>query len=103
MPCFTNRPPIHWQTAIADAVFSRQEERQAIEACAVQAGLPFQGFWLETDPATLLARVTARRNDPSDATADIVRAQLEYDLGPLAWNIVPAGNRVQNIIETLDL
>ncbi|NLC36867.1 MAG: AAA family ATPase, partial [Alcaligenaceae bacterium] len=41
---------------IADAVFSRPEERQAIEQCATQAGAAFLGVWLETDPAILMAR-----------------------------------------------
>lgn len=86
-------------SVVADAVFSRHEERQAIETCALQAGQPFYGIWLEADPAVLLARVTARRNDPSDATADIVRAQLEYDIGPLTWAIVPAGKAADDIIE----
>ena len=77
-------------SVIADAVFSRLDERQAIERCATEAGVPFQGIWLETDPATLISRVEARRDDPSDATAQVVRAQLERGLGPLSWTVIPA-------------
>lgn len=76
---------------IADAVFSRQEERQRIERCAAEAGAPFQGIWLEADPDTLVARVRARRNDPSDATADVVRAQLRRHTRPPGWLAVQAG------------
>lgn len=79
-------------SVIADAVFSRPAERQAIEQCAAQTGVDFQGIWLETDPATLIARVQARQNDPSDATADVVQAQLQRGIGPLTWAAIPAGD-----------
>jgi len=70
---------------IADAVFGRPEERAAIEAVAARAGVDFAGFWLEAPERTLVERVEARRGDPSDATAAIVRAQLGRDPGPMGW------------------
>lgn len=73
------------QAVIADAVFARPEERAAIEAMAVAAGVPFDGLWLETSPQLLEERVTRRRMNASDATAEVVRMQLSYDLGPLGW------------------
>ncbi|MGE4451752.1 AAA family ATPase [Castellaniella sp.] len=76
---------------IADAVFSRQDERRAIERCAAEAGAPFLGVWLEADPGTLVARVRERRNDPSDATADVVLAQVERHTRPQGWLTVQAG------------
>ncbi|MHA3903814.1 bifunctional aminoglycoside phosphotransferase/ATP-binding protein [Castellaniella sp. WN] len=76
---------------IADAVFSRQEERRDIERCAAGAGVPFQGIWLEADPGTLIARVRGRRNDPSDATADVVLAQVRRHTRPRGWLTVQAG------------
>lgn len=76
---------------IADAVFSRQEERQAIERRAAEAGVPFQGIWLEADPDTLIARVRGRRNDPSDATGDVVLAQIRRHTRPRGWLMVQAG------------
>lgn len=70
---------------IADAVFGRPEERDAIEAVAARAGVGFAGFWLEAPERTLVERVEARRGDPSDATASVVRAQLGRDPGPMGW------------------
>jgi uncharacterized protein len=71
--------------AIADSVHARQGERAAIEAVARQAGADFHGFWLEAAPEVLASRVRERENDASDATVEVVRAQLGYDLGQIAW------------------
>lgn len=77
---------------IVDAVFARPAQRQAIEQVAAEAGVPFHGFWLQADPQVLIERVTGRTGDASDATADVVRLQLGYDLGPLTWHRIDAGN-----------
>ena len=70
---------------IADAVFARQQERDAVTRIARDAGVPFQGFWLEAAPRVLEQRVTGRRNNVSDATPEVVRLQLDYDLGVIDW------------------
>ena len=72
-------------TVLADAVYSRPEERAAIEAAARQAGAAFQGLWLETDLPARVARVDARSGDASDATAGVVRVQQGYETGDIAW------------------
>ncbi len=61
---------------VADAVFDRAPDRERIARAAHEAGVDFQGLWLEAPAPTLIARVEARRGDPSDATGDIVRQQL---------------------------
>ena len=61
---------------VADAVFDRPPDRERIARAAHEAGVAFQGLWLEAPAPTLIARVEARRGDPSDATGDIVRQQL---------------------------
>lgn len=76
---------------VADAVFSRQDEREMIEHCAQATAAPFQGIWLSTDTHTLLTRVQARRDDASDATADVVAAQLARGAGKLSWPTFSAG------------
>ena len=73
------------RTVIADAVFARPEERAAIAAVAVAAGVPFHGLWLEADPAVLERRVRERRGDISDATPEVVRRQSTLDLGEIGW------------------
>ena len=70
---------------IADAVFARPEERAAIEAVAAAADVPFDAVWLDASPQLLEERVTRRRMNASDATPEVVRLQLSYDLGDLHW------------------
>lgn len=70
---------------IVDAVFAAPEERAAVARVAEAAGVPFRGLWLDAPGAMLCARVTARRDDASDATATVVQAQTGYDLGTIDW------------------
>jgi aminoglycoside phosphotransferase family enzyme/predicted kinase len=85
-------------SVIADAVFARPQERRAIAKVAEDCGVPFQGLWLETDPEVMQERVTGRRGDVSDATAEVVRAQLEYDLGPVDWPRLDAAGPVKQTV-----
>jgi uncharacterized protein len=78
-------------SVIVDAVFSKRDERAAIEAVARAAGAPFDGVWLTAPRQTLLERVAARTNDPSDATVDVVKRQLQSDLGDIKWHRIDAG------------
>lgn len=73
------------RSVIADAVFARVGERDAVAAVARRLGVPFTGFWLEAPPDVMLDRVAKRRRDASDATAAVVRRQLDYDVGPMSW------------------
>lgn len=79
------------RAVIADAVFDRVADRERIARIATEHDLRFTGIWLEAPQATVLARVEARRGDPSDADAAVVRAQLERDPGPIDWHVVPSG------------
>ena len=77
-------------SVIADAVHARPEERAAIEAVARRAGVDFAGLWLEAAPEVLASRVRGRENDASDATVEVVREQLSYDTGAIAWRRLDA-------------
>jgi uncharacterized protein len=70
-------------TAIVDAVFAGEAERREIQAVAAAA--PFTGLWLEARPELLAARIDGRRGDASDATVEVMRRQLGYDLGRMEW------------------
>lgn len=73
---------------IVDAVFAREGEREAIEARARAADVPFAGIFLTADLATRQARVSRRTGDASDATADVVQVQERYSLGEMGWSTV---------------
>jgi predicted kinase len=75
----------HGIPVIADAVFSKPAERAAIQAVAEAAGVPFTGLWLESDPVIAEQRILMRRRNASDATPEVLQAQLAYDVGPLDW------------------
>jgi predicted kinase len=77
--------------AIIDAVFARAGERAAVEAVAASLGVPFLGLWLAAPREALLARVSARTNDASDATALVVEQQLGWQSDRVAWPTIDAG------------
>ncbi|MDJ0942342.1 MAG: AAA family ATPase [Kiloniellales bacterium] len=85
------------QAVIADAVYAKPEEREGIAAVARDRGLRFDGLWLQAAPATLSARVTARRADASDADAAVVERQLGYDTGEITWRRLDAGGAAADL------
>jgi predicted kinase len=66
---------------VADAVFQRPAERNALAALFT----PFQGFWLEAPLSVLQARIGARQNDASDADLAVLEATAARDCGPIEW------------------
>jgi predicted kinase len=77
-------------SVVADAVFDRPDQRQAIHQVGNDAAAAFQGVWLEAPVDALLPRIAARRNDPSDATAEVLLAQMQRDCGEITWRRVDA-------------
>jgi aminoglycoside phosphotransferase family enzyme/predicted kinase len=93
---------------IVDAVHSAPEERAAVERIAQEQGAPFLGLWLDAPGTVLKDRVTTRKGDASDATADVVTQQLAYDLGDITWHRLDASlpfdetrAKAANLIEAL--
>jgi aminoglycoside phosphotransferase family enzyme/predicted kinase len=76
---------------IVDAVFAKPEERSAIEGVAREAGCGFVGLWLTAPAELLIERVEQRHGDASDADRRVVKEQLRYDLGDIAWASIDAG------------
>ncbi len=83
---------------IADAVFARPEDRDALQTLATEAGVPFFGGWLEAAEPVLVSRLEARGPDVSDATPEVVRGQLAADLGPVQWNRIDASRSMPQVI-----
>ena len=65
-------------SVIADGVFLRASERDAAAAIAAVANVPFAGIWLDAPQERLTQRIRDRRNDPSDATTDVLEQQLRH-------------------------
>ena len=76
--------------AIADAVYLRPGDRQAITQVAADASVPFVGLWLEAPESMLIERAEQRRNDPSDADAAVVRTQRAQPTGMVGWHRLDA-------------
>ena len=72
--------------AIVDATFLRVTDRQAIEALARAATVPFIGLWLEGAVKTLLERLRLRQHDASDADETVLRTQSTQDVGAISWH-----------------
>jgi aminoglycoside phosphotransferase family enzyme/predicted kinase len=80
-------------SVVVDAVYASEQERHDIEAVASALGLAFNGIWLTAARDTLVARVEARRSDASDATAEVVDIQSQYEVGEMSpgWRVIYAG------------
>ena len=79
-------------SAIIDAVFAKPEERELAAELANAAKVPFHGFFLTADLETRIKRVGGRINDASDADANVVRTQADYDLGTMNWTQIDASS-----------
>jgi predicted kinase len=73
------------RAVVLDAAFLRPDERAAAEHLAREAGVPFEGLWLEASPEVLRARVAARTGDASDADVAVLDRQLAFDVGAIGW------------------
>jgi uncharacterized protein len=88
-------------TAIADATFLSESERDAISTAAQRAGVPFFGFWLDAAPDILRERLTARQGDISDANSKTLDLQEQVEIGSVHWRRIDANQSIrvqENII-----
>ena len=87
-------------SVVLDGVHARPEERLAVRQLAERLGVSFIGIWLDAPPAVLKSRISARFQDVSDATPEVVEEQLGYDLGPLDFARVDASKPLEQVIES---
>lgn len=73
---------------VADAVFLREAERDAISALHPRC----LGVWLEAPLDVLRARIAARRDDASDATVAVLDAAAARHAGQIGWARLHAGD-----------
>jgi uncharacterized protein len=86
-------------SAVVDAVFATAQERALAAASANILRVPFNGFFLDADLDTRVARLATRHRDASDADAAVARSQEGYDLGALDWTRVDASGTPGETLE----
>jgi predicted kinase len=77
-------------SVLVDAVYARAADRRVIEQVAAAASVPFIGLWLDAPESLLIERTAQRRNDASDADANVVRMQRAQDIGDMRWSRLDA-------------
>jgi hypothetical protein len=86
-------------SAIVDAVFARPDDRRVIERVATDMSLPFIGMWLEAPESMLITRTEQRRNDASDADADVIRTQHRRGTGVMTWHRIGAATSSESVLD----
>ncbi len=81
---------------LLDATHLTEAERDASASAA--GPHPFLGLWLEAAPDILVARVTARRGDASDADARVVGQQLARPVDRIDWRRIDAGGPLEETL-----
>jgi aminoglycoside phosphotransferase family enzyme/predicted kinase len=84
---------------IADAVYARAADREAIERVAAAAHVPFVGVSLEASEAMLIGRSEQRHVDASDADAAVIRGQLMQGAGAVAWHQIDASGAPDHVLQ----
>jgi len=85
-------------SVVVDAVYARASDRQVTERVAAAASAPFMGLWLDAPEAVMMARMAQRRNDPSDADADVLRVQSAEGTGDIEWCRVDASLSASSVL-----
>ena len=92
------------QSVVLDATFLNSGFRDAAETLAHRVGVPFTGIWLKAPRDVLMARMSARLDGASDATASVLEKQLQRNVDPGAWHIVNADRTAADTLnEALDV
>jgi uncharacterized protein len=85
-------------SVVLDAVWGRDDERAAAEAVARRCGVRFDGIWLRAHSDVMVRRVSERSGDASDATPEVVRAQVQRGAGALGWPVVDSGGTRDEVL-----
>lgn len=86
-------------SVIVDAAYLREDERDALARVAQESKVRFDGLFLGADLATRLSRIAVRRNDASDANAEVAKLQEHQDIGALKdWAVIDASGSPQQTL-----
>jgi aminoglycoside phosphotransferase family enzyme/predicted kinase len=86
-------------SAVVDAVFAHEAERNAVRDAARRLNVRFAGLFLTADLATRLSRIGHRERDASDATPDIAGLQEKYNIGSVDWAVVDASGTPEHTLK----
>jgi len=85
-------------SVIVDATFLNTVEQEHFEQLAKDNGSHFIGLWLTAPIETLRTRVAQRTDDASDATLEILDAQVKANASAPNWHQVDAsGNAAESL------
>jgi len=87
-------------SAIVDAVFARESERDELAALARECNVPLRGLFLIADLATRQARIGSRRGDASDATQEVAAQQEHYNIGHVGWASIDASGTQEQTLRS---
>lgn len=85
-------------SVIVDATFLAASNRRAIEKIAIDTQVPFHPIWLAAPQDILLHRIRTRAPDASDATEDVLRAQIAAMPEPGNWPTVDASGTLETTV-----
>jgi uncharacterized protein len=86
-------------SAVVDAVFAQEAERNAIRDAACRLNVRFAGLFLVAELATRQSRVGHRQRDASDATPEIAGLQEKYDVGKIDWAVIDASGTSERTLQ----
>jgi hypothetical protein len=86
-------------SVVVDAVFADPVHRTALKRAAASVGVPIAGIWLDVRAPVAARRLRARVRDASDATVDVLLAQMMRSTGPIAWTRIDASGPVEKVEE----
>jgi len=85
-------------SAVLDATFLREAEREGLPGLAHTSGARFHGLFLDAAINIRLQRVGARGPDASDANREVALMQETCDVGQLDWPKVDASGSPQDTL-----
>lgn len=91
----------HGCTVVADAVFDRAERRAALAGAAAGTGARFDGLWLDAPGEVLAGRVAAPRDGVSDATPEVLAAQLSRATAVRDWRIISTAGTTDETLRAI--
>lgn len=86
---------------VADAVYSEPTRRLQIDAVARKLHVEFLGLWLDVPIDVLRARISARLPGQSDATTQVLEAQVAKGAGHMDWLQFDGSQTAEIIIEDI--